>query len=106
MVWMNDHVVSRSEPQLPWGAVHGSGIGRARGVVALRAMVEPKLVTWDPPAGRMPWWQPYDSSLVAAWRALARLRSARDADRGRGWRNGALPLARVAGRALRAARQR
>jgi len=56
MVWMNDHVVTRTEPQLPWGAVHGSGIGRARGVVALRAMVEPKLVTWDPPAGRMPWW--------------------------------------------------
>ncbi|MFP5361783.1 MAG: aldehyde dehydrogenase family protein [Thermoleophilia bacterium] len=106
MVWMNDHVVTRSEPQLPWGAVHGSGIGRARGVVALRAMVEPKLVTWDPAAGRMPWWQPYDASLVAAWRALARLRSARDADRERGWRNGLLPLARVAGRSLRAARQR
>jgi succinate-semialdehyde dehydrogenase/glutarate-semialdehyde dehydrogenase len=106
MVWMNDHVVQRTEPQLPWGAVHGSGIGRARGAVALRAMVEPKLVTWDPPAGRMPWWQPYDASLVAAWRALARLRSARDADRERGWRNGALPLARVAGRSLRAVRRR
>ena len=106
MVWMNDHVVGRSEPQLPWGAVHGSGIGRARGAVALRAMVEPKLVTWDPPAGRMPWWQPYDDSLVAAWRALARLRSARDVDRERGWRDGALPLARVAGRSLRAARRR
>ncbi len=106
MVWMNDHVVARTEPQLPWGAVHGSGIGRARGVVALRAMVEPKLVTWDPPGGRMPWWQPYDSSLVAAWRALARLRSARDADRERGWRDGALPLARVAGRSLRALRRR
>jgi len=24
MVWMNDHLVSRAEPQLPWGAVHGS----------------------------------------------------------------------------------
>lgn len=106
MVWMNDHVVTRSEPQLPWGAVHGAGIGRARGAVALRAMVEPKLVTWDPPAGRMAWWQPYDASLVAAWRALARLRSARDADRERGWRNGALPLARVAGRSLRAVRRR
>lgn len=106
MVWMNDHVVSRTEPQLPWGAVHGSGIGRARGTVALRAMVEPKLVTWDPSAGRMPWWQPYDGSLVAAWRALARLRSARDADRERGWRSGALPLARVAGRSLRAVRRR
>jgi hypothetical protein len=106
MVWMNDHLVSRTEPQLPWGAVHGAGIGRARGAAALRAMVEPKLVTWDPPAGRMPWWQPYDRSLVAAWRALARLRSARDADRERGWRSGALPLARVAARTLRAARRR
>jgi acyl-CoA reductase-like NAD-dependent aldehyde dehydrogenase len=105
MVWMNDHVVTRTEPQLPWGAVHGSGVGRARGAVALRAMVEPKLVTWDPPAGRMPWWQPYDGTLVAAWRALARLRSARDADRERGWRNGALPLARVAGRSLRDVRR-
>jgi acyl-CoA reductase-like NAD-dependent aldehyde dehydrogenase len=106
MVWMNDHVVSRAEPQLPWGAVHGSGIGRARGAVALRASVEPKLVTWDPPAGRMPWWQPYDASLVAAWRALARLRSVRDADREKGWRSGAAPLARVAMRSIRAVRRR
>ena len=106
MVWMNDHVVSRTEPQLPWGAVHGAGIGRARGDGALRAMVEPKLVTWDPPGGRIPWWQPYDSALVDAWRALARLRSARDSDRERGWRGGALPLARVAGRTLRTVRRR
>jgi acyl-CoA reductase-like NAD-dependent aldehyde dehydrogenase len=106
MVWMNDHLVSRAEPQLPWGAVHGAGIGRARGAVALRASVEPKLLSWDPPAGRMPWWQPYDPSLVAAWRALARLRSVRDADRERGWRHGALPLARVARRSVRAVRRR
>ena len=106
MVWMNDHVVSRAEPQLPWGAVHGSGIGRARGAVALRAMVEPKLVTWDPAAGRMPWWQPYDASLVDAWRALSRLRSVRDSDREAGWRSGARPLARVALRSVRAARRR
>ena len=103
---MNDHVVSRAEPQLPWGAVHGAGIGRARGAVALRASVEPKLVTWDPPPGRMAWWQPYDPSLVAAWRSLARLRSVRDADRGRGWREGARPLGRVAERSLRAWRRR
>jgi hypothetical protein len=43
---------------------------------------------------------------VAAWRALARMRSARDADRERGWRSGALPLARVALRMLRATRRR
>jgi hypothetical protein len=106
MVWMNDHLVTRSEPQLPWGAVHGAGIGRARGAAALRASVEPKLVTWDPPGGRVPWWHPYDASLVAAWRALARLRSARDADRERGLREGALPLAKVAGRSLRTIRRR
>jgi hypothetical protein len=103
---MNDHLVSRSLAQLPWGAVHGAGVGRARGAVALRASVEPKLVTWDPSAGRMPWWQPYDRSLVGAWRALARMRSVRDADREAGWRKGALPLARVAVRTLRAVRRR
>lgn len=106
MVWMNDHLVSRAEPQLPWGAVHGSGIGRARGAVALRASVEPKLVTADPAAGRMAWWHPYDASLVDAWRALGRLRSVRDADRERGWRDGARPLARVAARTVRSVRRR
>ncbi|MCW2986120.1 MAG: aldehyde dehydrogenase, partial [Conexibacter sp.] len=30
MVWMNDHLVARSAPQVPWGGVRGSGIGRAR----------------------------------------------------------------------------
>ena len=28
MVWMNDHLVARSAPQVPWGGVRGSGIGR------------------------------------------------------------------------------
>ncbi|MDX6689940.1 MAG: hypothetical protein QOG15_1397 [Solirubrobacteraceae bacterium] len=106
MVWINDHLATRSVAQLPWGAVHGAGVGRARGAVALRASVEPKLVTWDPPAGRMPWWQPYDASLVAAWRSLARMRSVRDADREAAWRKGAVPLARVAARTLRAVRRR
>ena len=107
MVWMNDHLVSRAEPQLPWGAVHGSGIGRARGAVALRASVEPKLVTGDP-RGR-------PDGVVAsvrrvARRGVARARAgcarSRDADRERGWREGALPLARVAARTVKAARRR
>ena len=106
MVWMNDHLVTGAEPQLPWGGVHGSGIGRARGAVALRASVEPKLVTVDPAAGRMAWWHPYDASLVDAWRALARVRSVRDADRGRGWREGAVPFVRVAARTAKAVRRR
>ena len=36
MVWMNDHLVARSAPQIPWGGVGGAGIGRARGAIALR----------------------------------------------------------------------
>jgi acyl-CoA reductase-like NAD-dependent aldehyde dehydrogenase len=106
MVWMNDHLVSRSAPQLPWGGVGGSGFGRARGAIALRTAAEPKVVTWDPPAGRPFWWFPYDTTLVRAARAIGELRSARDADRERGLRAGGVPIARVVVRALRTLRRR
>ena len=66
MVWMNDHLVARSAPQVPWGGVKGSGIGRARGAVALRTCAEPKVVTWDPSIGRPAWWFPYDETLERA----------------------------------------
>ncbi len=106
MVWMNDHLVSRSAPQLPWGGVGGSGFGRARGAIALRTAAEPKVVTWDPPAGRPAWWFPYDATQVRAARAISELRSARDADRERGLKAGGLPLARLATRRLRTLRRR
>jgi acyl-CoA reductase-like NAD-dependent aldehyde dehydrogenase len=105
MVWMNDHLVARSAPQIPWGGVGGSGIGRTRGAIALRTCAEPKVVTWDPPIGRPAWWFPYDAQLVRAVRAVAGLRSARDADRDRALREDALPLLRVTGRWLRAMRR-
>jgi len=105
MVWMNDHLVARSAPQVPWGGVGGSGIGRARGAIALRTCAEPKVVTWDPPIGRPAWWFPYDDQLVRAVRAVAGLRSARDPDRERALREDALPLLRVTGRWLRALRR-
>ncbi len=106
MVWMNDHLVSRSAPQVPWGGVRGSGLGRARGAIALRTCAEPKVVTWDPPLGRPFWWFPYDAPLAAGGRALARLRTARDADRERALRQGAVPLARIATRSVQALRRR
>jgi hypothetical protein len=62
-------------------------------------------VTWDPPIGRPAWWFPYDAQLVRAVRAVAGLRSARDADRDRALREDALPLLRVTGRWLRAMRR-
>lgn len=106
MVWMNDHLVTRSAPQLPWGGVKGSGIGRARGAIALRTCAEPKVVTWDPPHGRRFWWFPYDEQVVRAARAIAEARSQRDPDRERALRQGALPIARVAARAARTLRNR
>ncbi len=106
MVWMNDHLVSRSAPQLPWGGVRGSGIGRARGAIALRTCAEPKVITWDPSRGRAFWWFPYDATLARAARAIGELRSARDADRERAFKHGAVPLLRLGVRTLRALRRR
>jgi hypothetical protein len=101
MVWLNDHQVSAMAPQLPWGGVKESGLGRVRGEAALRECVADKVVTWDPPAGRPLWWHPYDETLVRAGEALAWLRSARDRDRSRAWRTRALAVSRVALRTLR-----
>jgi acyl-CoA reductase-like NAD-dependent aldehyde dehydrogenase len=106
MVWMNDHHVARSAPQLPWGGVHGSGIGRARGAIALRTCAEPKVVTWDPPRGKAFWWFPYDRALARTVRAVARLRSTRDADRERGLRDGAAPALTVVARTMKSLRRR
>ncbi len=104
MVWMNDHLVARSAPQVPWGGVKGSGIGRARGAIALRTCAEPKVVTWDPPIGRPAWWFPYDAALVGAARAVVGLRSARDSDREQALKHGSAALAKVAGRWVRTLR--
>jgi hypothetical protein len=105
MVWMNDHLVTRGAPQIPWGGVGGSGVGRSRGAIALRTCAEPKAVTWDPPIGRPAWWFPYDGALARAARGVAGLRSARDADRERALREDALAMLRVTGRWLRALRR-
>jgi len=106
MVWMNDHLVARSAPQVPWGGIGRAGIGRTRGAIALRTCAEPKVVTWDPPIGRPAWWFPYDAHLARAVRAVAGLRSARDADRERALREDTLQLLRVTGRWVRAMRRR
>ena len=101
MVWMNDHLVARTAPQVPWGGVKGSGFGRARGAVALRTCAEPKVVTWDPSFGRPAWWFPYDETLVRAGRAVAGLRSARGSDREQALKQGWGPLASTTVRWLR-----
>ncbi|HSZ15312.1 MAG TPA: aldehyde dehydrogenase family protein [Solirubrobacteraceae bacterium] len=100
MVWLNDHLPGPTVSRGPWGAAAGGGLGRTLGQAGLRACAQEKLITWDPPAMRGLWWGPYDASSVRAMRAVAMLRSERDVDRERAWREGALALARVGARAF------
>ena len=100
MVWINDHQVSAMAPQLPWGGVKDSGLGRMRGEAALRECVTDKVVTWDPTWGRELWWHPYGRSMLDAAEGLAWVRSVRDRDRSRAWRTRPLQVARLAGRAV------
>jgi len=100
MVWLNDHLPGPTVSRGPWGAAAGGGLGRTLGQAGLHACAQEKLITWDPPAMRGLWWGPYDATSVKAMRAVAKLRSARDSDRDRAWRDGALALARVGARAF------
>ncbi len=100
MVWLNDHLPAPTVSRGPWGAAAGGGLGRTLGQAGLRACAQEKLITWDPPAMRGLWWGPYDATSVKAMRSLAKLRSGRESDRDRAWREGALALARVGARAF------
>jgi acyl-CoA reductase-like NAD-dependent aldehyde dehydrogenase len=100
MVWLNDHLPAPTVSRGPWGAAAGSGLGRTLGQAGLRACAQEKLITWDPPTTRGLWWGPYDASSLKAMRTVAKLRSRREADRDRAWREGALALARIGARAF------
>jgi succinate-semialdehyde dehydrogenase/glutarate-semialdehyde dehydrogenase len=99
MVWLNDHLPVPMVSRGPWGAAARGGLGRTLGEAGLRACAQEKLITWDPPATRGPWWGPYDTTSARAAAAIAWLRSARESDHGKAWRE-ALALARVGARAL------
>jgi len=100
MVWLNDHLPSPAVSRGPWGAAAGGGLGRVLGEAGLRACAQEKLITWSQPGLRGLWWGPYDRVLAGGARAVAQIRSAREADRERAWRHGAVGLARVGARAL------
>jgi acyl-CoA reductase-like NAD-dependent aldehyde dehydrogenase len=100
MVWLNDHLPSPAVSRGPWGAAAGSGLGKTLGEAGLRACAQEKLITWDPSGTRGLWWGPYDELGARAAQTAARLRSTRESDRERAWREGGLALARVGIRAL------
>jgi acyl-CoA reductase-like NAD-dependent aldehyde dehydrogenase len=101
MVWLNDHLPAPAIARGPWGAAAGGGLGRTLGETGLRGCAQEKLIAWSPSGARGLWWPPYDGLHERAAHTVARLRSARDADRERAWRHGVRPLARVGLRALR-----
>lgn len=100
MVWLNDHLPGPTVSRGPWGAAAGSGLGRTLGQAGLRACAQEKLITWNAPATRGLWWGPYDATSLKAMRSVAKLRSRRESDRERAWREGALALARIGARAF------
>lgn len=98
MVWLNDHLPAPMAAGGPWGARAGAGLGKTLGHAGLRACAQEKLIAYSPPGARGLWWGPYGNSLTKAAKAAARLRSARESDRRRAWREGAPALARAAWR--------
>lgn len=100
MVWVNDHLPGPMISRGPWGAAAGRGLGRTLGEAGLRACAQEKLIAWEFSGSRGLWWGPYDELAAQAARAAAKLRSTRESDRERAWRDGALSLARVGARAL------
>jgi succinate-semialdehyde dehydrogenase/glutarate-semialdehyde dehydrogenase len=93
--WGNEHLVAPLVASAPWGGPR-RGAGRPFGESGIRECVEEKVIGWRDPSLQARWRLPYHDSLEAAACALARFRSARDADRERALRTGLLPLARVA----------
>jgi hypothetical protein len=100
MVWVNDHLPGPMISRGPWGAAAGGGLGRTLGEAGLKACAQEKLIAWDPSGSRGLWWGPYDELAAKAARTAAKLRSTREADRERAWREGAATLVRAGARAL------
>ncbi len=100
MVWLNDHLPAPALTRGPWGAASGGGLGKTLGETGLRACAQEKLIAWSSSGLRGLWWGPYDETTVRAARAVARLRSGREADRERAWRRGGPAIARMGARML------
>jgi acyl-CoA reductase-like NAD-dependent aldehyde dehydrogenase len=105
MVWVNDHSYTHGTCQCAWGGVKDSGLGRSHSKFGFYECVNIKMLSWEPSQMADTWWQPYDEVLGTAVRASMRLIYGRNDQRKEALREGGIPLLRVAGRALRAARR-
>ena len=101
MTWLNDHMYSHGALACSWGGVKQSGLGRSHSRFGFYECVNVKLVSWEPSKTRNFWWHPYDESLAGAMQSAAHLIYGRDADKREALRRGAVPMLKVARRALR-----
>ena len=105
MVWLNDHLPGPTVSRGPWGAAAGGGLGRTLGAGRAARLRPGEADHLGPAAMRGLWWGPYDATTAKAARAVAKLRSERESDRERAWRQGAADVrprwrARVFGRGV------
>jgi succinate-semialdehyde dehydrogenase/glutarate-semialdehyde dehydrogenase len=105
MVWINDHMYSHGACQCAWGGVKDSGLGRTHSKFGLYSCVNIKTVVWEPGIVRNFWWHPYDETLGRAVKATAKVLYGRERDREAALREGAKPLAALAGRTLKTFRR-
>ena len=108
-VWTDDRRhgerVARSlDAELAWVNEHGQSVPSVP--VRLARHTAPRRLASQPVRVRSARWLPYDPALVRARTAAARLLHGRESERVAALREGALPVARVALRAARAAAQR
>jgi succinate-semialdehyde dehydrogenase/glutarate-semialdehyde dehydrogenase len=64
-VTVNDHMMSHSMAETPWGGFGQSGIGRSHGALGFEEMTQPRVIVDDlmHRAPRNMWWYPHDRSV-------------------------------------------
>lgn len=73
-VYVNECIFSHAAPQLPWGGVKQSGIGRSHSHIGLLDMVNIKNVNVDSARGSGPiWWYPYGRGRIKTMRGGVQL---------------------------------
>jgi len=72
VVMINDHLAAHGLPQVPWGGVKCSGIGRTHGEAGMAEMTQMKSIVTDylPGQKKSLWWHPYGPSLYKGIRGL------------------------------------
>jgi acyl-CoA reductase-like NAD-dependent aldehyde dehydrogenase len=64
-VYINDHVTPQGGPEVPWGGIKESGVGRTRGEEGLREMTEPKHIADERlNLDRDFFWYPYSDTFT------------------------------------------